>query len=207
MLDKFLRRRGPAETRRPPSARRRWRWRTTVVVLCALPVPGARFALATPASELAPPGRCADATDALAPPARQEAAMRCLINFARATHDLSPLRQSPVLGRSAAHKNALMLGCGQFAHDACGDPWARVFVQAGYSGPVRGENIAWASAAIAGPRQIMDAWLHSPEHRRNILRPGWTDQGLSVRVDVAFQGVPDASVWTSQFGQSAGPTG
>ena len=132
--------------------------------------------------------------------AAQQSAMRCLINYARQTHGLSALSASPLLAARLAHKNTLMLRCDDFDHDACGLPWDRVFLQAGYLNPSHGENIGWASGAIGSPRQVMTRWLGSPEHRANILRPGWTQQAVSVRVGVAFQGRADANVWTSEFG-------
>ena len=46
----------------------------------------------------------------------------------------------------------------------------------------------------------MGRWLRSPGHRANILRAAWTQQAVSVRVGVAFQGQTNANVWTSDFG-------
>jgi uncharacterized protein YkwD len=163
---------------------------------------GAGAAAAGPAGELAPRGVCPGAESAAAPAASQQAAMRCLIDYARRAHGLSPLRASAQLGRSAGLKSALMLSCRQFAHGACKRPWDQVFTQVRYPGRVRGENIAWAATEAGSPRQVMALWLRSPEHRANILRPGWTDQGLSVRVGVSFQGQARVNVWTSQFGRA-----
>jgi uncharacterized protein YkwD len=157
-------------------------------------------AAASPASELAPPGRCPDIT-ATAPAAAQETAMRCLINYAREEHGLDRLPSVAALDHSSEHKNTLMLSCNDFSHDACGRRWYRVFVQAGYRGTYYGENIAWASQSIGSPRQVMTLWLHSPEHRGNILRRGWTQQGVSVRVGMTFQGEDQVNVWTSEFGR------
>ena len=166
------------------------------------PVPGptAPAASADIARELAPAGRCAADGDPAGPAPAQQSAMRCLINYARHTHGLSALTASPLLARASAHKNTLMLRCDDFNHDACGLPWDRVFLQARYLNPSHGENIGWASGAVASPRRVMTLWLGSPEHRANILRPRWTQQAASVRVGVAFQGHADANVWTSDFG-------
>ncbi len=187
-----------------PATRRRASAPPCALALAALALVAAASAAASPATEAPPPDRCPGAGDASAPAAVQQSAMRCLVNAARAAHGLPPLSPSPILARSAAQKNALMLGCDQFAHDACGRPWYAVFSQAGYRGAGRGENIAWASADAASPREIMAAWLRSPGHRANILSPGWTEQAVSVRVAVGFQGQADATVWTSQFGRGEG---
>ena len=42
-------------------------------------------------------------------------------------------------------------------------------------------------------------------HRANILGADWTEQAVSVRVAVGFQGEADATVWTSQFGAPRPP--
>lgn len=152
--------------------------------------------------ELAPAGRCIGAADPAGRAFAQQASMRCLVNFARHADALSALSASATLGRSASHKNSLMLSCDDFAHDACGLPWGQVFLQAGYASSY-GENIGWARAALGSPRQVMAMWLGSPEHRANILGASWTEQAVSVRVSVDFQGASDVNVWTSQFGAGA----
>jgi uncharacterized protein YkwD len=169
---------------------------------CVALIGAPALAAAAPAAgpELAPAGQCAGDADAAAAPAVQQGAMRCLINAARQAHGLSVLSASAPLARSAALKNALMVRCDDFAHNACGQTWDRVFTQAGFRSPSHGENIGWASAAIGSPRQVMARWLASPEHRANILRPGWSEQAAAVRVDVDFQSLSDVNVWTSQFG-------
>jgi uncharacterized protein YkwD len=126
----------------------------------------------------------------------QREAMRCLINFARRAHGLSRLEASPSLARSAASKSRLIAVCRQFAHDACGRPWRGVFPPV--AAHACGENIAEAGDP-ATPREIMTRWLGSPRHRANIFRADWTEQGVSVRVDVPMPGGP-MTVWTSHFG-------
>jgi uncharacterized protein YkwD len=165
-------------------------------------VPAAASGSPAPDPGAAPSTACADVS-AGAPAAVQQSVMRCLINRERRARGLPTLSPSPVLARAAARKNALMVRCDQFEHDACGQAWYGVFVQAGYHGSVRGENIAWASASIASPREVLQMWLHSPPHRANLLSPLWTDQAVSLRVAASFQGEAGAHVWTSQFGRRA----
>jgi uncharacterized protein YkwD len=43
-----------------------------------------------------------------------------------------------------------------------------------------GENIAWGSGTLATPRSIVRAWMHSPEHRANILNGGFRDIGIGI---------------------------
>lgn len=64
-----------------------------------------------------------------------------------------------------------------------------------------GENIAGGSAGVsAGALHV--AWMHSPEHRDNMLSPGFQQAGVGVFC------APDGSIWaTTEFGRpaSAGP--
>ncbi len=62
---------------------------------------------------------------------------------------------------------------------------------AGYAAPA-GENIAWGYATAT---QVMDAWMASPAHRRNILNCGARSIGTGVRY--AADGTP---YFTQVFG-------
>jgi uncharacterized protein YkwD len=166
-----------------------------VLALIVVPFPSSGGGAA--GGELAAPGQCPGDQAADAPAADQARTMRCLINHARQVHHLSVLSAVPALARSAARKDALMLSCDQFRHDACGLPWANVYRSE--SSLSLGENLAWASQTLATPRQVMAMWLGSPEHRTNILHPAWREQGVSVSVGVGFQGQSDVNVWTSSF--------
>jgi len=158
---------------------------------------------AGPETELAPVGVCLGAEDGTAPAPVQLAAMRCLVNYARAQHGLKRLGGSRRLARSAAAKTAMMLTCDQFAHDACGRPWFQVLRAVGLRRSV-GENIAYANyqsadGTLASPRFVMDKWLHSPSHRTNILRTRWRTHDVAVHLRAGFQGLGDVAVWTSHF--------
>ena len=168
-----------------------------IVVVAIIMVPFPSGGSGGAGGELAPRGQCRGDQQANAPAPVQEGAMRCLIDHARQVHHLVALRALPVLARSAARKDALMLRCGQFRHDACGLPWSGVY-RDGLSLSL-GENIAWASQTLGTPRQVMALWLASPEHRANILRPAWRRQGVSVSVGVSFRGQSNVNVWTSSF--------
>jgi uncharacterized protein YkwD len=156
------------------------------------------------ASYLAPPDVCPGSDDHLAPTEEQEQTMLCLINWARTAHGLEPLQFEPRLAHAARLKTLDMTRCDEFRHQACGKPTDATARAAGYPigrpGVAFGENIAWGSENIASPRVIMDGWLHSAGHRRNILHPTWTEQAIALR-RAEFQGEQDAAVWVSQFGR------
>jgi uncharacterized protein YkwD len=165
----------------------------------ALTVPAAR-----PARDrlLPAPGACPDALDATAPTSRQRAAMLCLIDLVRARAHRRALAFSRALMRSAALKRRALEDCGAFTHTACGEPFTHEFELVGYLKPPWrvGENLAWGSGYLGIAYAILDAWLHSPHHRANLLEGCWHDQGISVRWVANWLGRPIAALWVSHFG-------
>jgi uncharacterized protein YkwD len=152
---------------------------------------------------LAPAGACgaSDGQKTLALGAAQRV-MACLTNYARTHSRLRPLQLNRVLNAAGNAKLSADVSCGAFTHDPCGKPFDSVF--AAYVRGARsyrlGENIAWGTGSLGTPREIMNAWLHSPEHRRNILTPGYTELGIGYLSDQTFLGYSGASLWSQQFG-------
>jgi uncharacterized protein YkwD len=72
-------------------------------------------------------------------------------------------------------------------------PFGVRFNESGYAGYGGGENVAWGQKTIP---QVMDAWMNSPGHRRNILG-NWTHIGASYALD--RNGAP---FWCVVFGRS-----
>jgi uncharacterized protein YkwD len=107
----------------------------------------------------------------------------CLLNEERAKHRLAPLRSDARLALAAERHSQDMVERRFFEHDAPGgiDPQKRM-LGAGYpsNNAFTGENIAWATGQKASPAQIVDLWMHSPPHRKNILRPEFVEIGIGV---------------------------
>jgi uncharacterized protein YkwD len=152
-------------------------------------------AAASPTAALA---ACPGQGDAKAPVAEQERAMFCLVNQARTSRDLAPLRAEGSLGRAADRKSADMLRCDEFSHEACGRDFTHWMDHFGYDGCAKGENIAWGSGNLGTPRSIFKAWMHSQGHRENILGP-YEDIGIGLKTG-SLEGVSGAHVWTQEFG-------
>jgi uncharacterized protein YkwD len=168
-----------------------------VLLLGAAPSAGAAR------SELAPASTCAGQADAAAPAAQQLAAMRCLINWARRSHGLRPLRPSAALNRSAGMRADAIRRCRQFSHAPCGQRFLAVFQRVGYTrrGFTVGENLGWGEGSLASARSIVAAWLRSPPHRANLLAGGFRDVGL-VRIDATgVFGSGAVGLWVCQFGR------
>jgi uncharacterized protein YkwD len=43
-----------------------------------------------------------------------------------------------------------------------------------------GENLAWGTGPLATPRATVRAWMHSPDHRANLLARDFADVGIGV---------------------------
>jgi uncharacterized protein YkwD len=138
-------------------------------------------------------------------PRPAEAATLCLLNAQRAAAAESPLAPRATLRRAASDFSAEMVRGSFFAHRAPGGPeLQRRLATAGYLGRaasdwVVGENLAWAQGAAATPRGIVDSWMASPGHRRNILDRRFRDIGIGVAAGTP--GAPGEGItMTTDFG-------
>jgi uncharacterized protein YkwD len=135
---------------------------------------------------------------ALAPPAaagltRSEAALLAQINKVRVAYALKPLHFDPRLERAARYHSRQMLASDRFSHGNFAARLARFAIAV----PLAGENLAWVSGSNTVARSIVAAWLASPEHRANLLRPVFSRIGVA-QLDGAFQG-HQACVVTADF--------
>ena len=87
-----------------------------------------------------------------------------------------------------------MLVTQTFQHGAFGARMAQFDVK----GTWTGENLAWGNGAFGSAGGILRAWLASPEHRANLLRPGFHRIGIGL-AHGSFQGSGGAIVVTADF--------
>jgi uncharacterized protein YkwD len=118
------------------------------------------------------------------PPAAAETALSCLVNAVRARAGLRPLAASGRLTVAARRYAGDMVARRFFAHvSPTGERLDERIRRAGYLRSARrwvlGEDIAWGDPR-ATPAAIVDAWMHSPPHRRVILRRGFRELGVGV---------------------------
>jgi len=116
------------------------------------------------------------------------------MNAARTAQHLAPLRADATLQRAARSHSADMLQRRYFAHGDFALRMRRFHV----AGSFAGENLAWGVGARAAARAIVVEWLASPEHRANLLRPGFRRVGLATLVG-SFSGYAGATVVTADF--------
>ena len=131
---------------------------------------------------------------ALAGMTRNETTLLKEMNRVRAQHGLGRLRADTRLERAARAHSREMIAGNVFQHGAFGARMARFAVQ----GTLAGENLAWGIGYRSSARAIVAAWLRSPEHRANLLRPSFTRVGVGTLVG-AFLGYQGATVVTTDF--------
>ena len=99
-------------------------------------------------------------------------------NAQRASLGLSPLTLNEELSNAAASKAQDMFAKGYWAHNSpTGEtPWD--FISgAGYRYVIAGENLA---KNFTTSDAVVSAWMASPSHRANIVKPGYKDIGFAV---------------------------
>ncbi len=121
------------------------------------------------------------------------------VNKARTARGLLPLRLSTVLSRPARQHSAYLAGVGVLDHDgADGKPFYVRIYRAGYSREKAvGENLGMASGCSTGMSSTMvDMWLKSPGHRRNLLSSRFRNIGIAV----VAAGDCSNTIYTTDFG-------
>jgi uncharacterized protein YkwD len=124
-------------------------------------------------------------------PARHDAALAGLessvlqkLNAVRAHHGLLPLRASTKLAAAAAQHSREMASDGYFQHDSAdGTSFSTRIAQwyppRGFGYWSVGENLLWSSPTVDS-RSALALWMHSPEHRANILDARWREIGVAA---------------------------
>jgi uncharacterized protein YkwD len=116
------------------------------------------------------------------------------VNATRATYGLRPLHLDSTLQSAARSHSTDMLRHNYFAHGNFAGRMAAFHIH----GPTSGENLAWGSGPYGRAGAIVREWLASPEHRANLLRPGYTRIGIGL-VRGSFLGTGGATVVTADF--------
>ena len=121
----------------------------------------------------------------------------CLLNDERTDRGLRPLHVNGRLSAAAGQHTRDMVRRRYFSHTSRSgsDMGDRIRSQGYLSGArswMLGENLAWGSGGRSTPRSIVNAWMDSPGHRRNILTARFREIGIGVvddtPVDTANRG-------------------
>jgi uncharacterized protein YkwD len=116
------------------------------------------------------------------------------VNATRAANGLSQLQVDSTLTLAARAHSREMLRGDYFAHGNFQSRMLGFHVR----GPFAGENLAWGDGSFAAASTIISEWLRSPEHRANLLRPGFTRIGIGA-TQGPFLGASSATVLTADF--------
>jgi uncharacterized protein YkwD len=132
-------------------------------------------------------GQTRAATTAPAAAARLEMLEQSVLtslNATRSSHGLRPLLLSNDLQSAAVSHSRSMVAGGYFKHESeDGSPFSlrvkEYYAAAGFARWSVGENLLYATDELdAG--SVIQAWLQSPSHRRNILSPAWREVGIGA---------------------------
>ncbi|CCJ34529.1 Transporter [Caloramator australicus RC3] len=104
-----------------------------------------------------------------------------LVNVERAKVGLKPLSENVKLSKVARIKSQDMINKKYFSHysPTYGSPFD-MMKKFGIRFRAAGENIAMGQKT---PKEVMNAWMNSAGHRRNILNPNFTQIGVGVAKD------------------------
>jgi uncharacterized protein YkwD len=129
-------------------------------------------------------------------------AVLCHLNAERTARGLPRLRAHPALRNSASRYARQMVRQQFFSHDRPGLV-RRVrrtsFLRNAHHWSL-GENLAWGDRAKADPQAIVQAWMASPPHRRNILTRRYRRIGVGVAVGDPVAGVDGGATYVTDFG-------
>jgi len=108
-----------------------------------------------------------------------------LTNQQRIKYDLPQLMVNPELTRAAYNKAQDLLNEQYFSHNSPeGKKFSQWIKDVEYNYNIVGENLAMG---FVSEQAIIDAWMASPEHRKNILQEKYQEIGLVI-IEGEFQG-------------------
>ncbi|MEA2219794.1 MAG: hypothetical protein QOJ35_2420 [Solirubrobacteraceae bacterium] len=172
--------------------------RTTTTIEVVVAAAAARSAL-----RAASGSRCANTlvvpTTAAASRRQVAAAILCLVNAERTKLKRKKLRRSARLEAAALGHSKDMIKRKFFEHAGPGGPSFQArLTRIRYRGRTAAENIGYGSTFNA--KLIVDAWLHSPPHKANILAPQLRFAGVGVGVMIPLTPQSPGSTYTMDFG-------
>ncbi|KAK9695711.1 hypothetical protein K7432_012828 [Basidiobolus ranarum] len=117
-------------------------------------------------------------------------ALLALVNQQRQLVGVPALTIDPRLTLAAERHTLFQATIHKMTHDEPNRTLGQRISETGYVWSNIGENVA---AGFGDEASVMNAWMNSPEHRRNILNPIFTQIGMAYD--------PQGSYWTQDFGR------
>lgn len=101
-----------------------------------------------------------------------------LTNQQRQDNNLTALTDNTELDQAAANKAADMFSKNYWAHNSPDGTTPWIFIKSsGYNYIYAGENLA---RGFNNTSDVINAWMNSPEHRKNVLSPNYQNVGFAV---------------------------
>lgn len=123
--------------------------------------------------------------------------MLARVNAIRKQHGLRALGGDALLDRAAQGHAEDMLKRSYFAHQSPSGETARERIRAtGYKYQTIGENIAFGQTSV---EEVVETWMDSPGHRRNILNKDFTELGVGLAMGRDSSG-HHRTLWVQNFG-------
>ena len=118
-------------------------------------------------------------------------AVVCLVNAERTSRGLKSLKRDGDLAQAARGHSRDMTRRDYFDHESPGGETVGDRIrEAGYGEPGDGwkvgENLGWGTGQRATPNALVDEWLNSAPHKRNMLNGAFRELGVGVS-----QGAPN----------------
>jgi len=137
----------------------------------------------------------------------------CLVNRERTRRGLPPLRENSLLSAASLEHSRDMVRVGYFEHTSAdgrtvGDRLRAIGYSRRVSASAR-ENIAYGVGEEGTPAAIVQAWMHSPGHRADILRPAFTEIGIGIALgapEVPADEQKESATYTTDFGGVLDPS-
>ena len=132
-----------------------------------------------------------------------ERSVLCLLNLERRSRGLGRLRSNSRLADAATSHSRDMVRRRYFSHvSPGGGTMGERIRETGYLSRARsysiGENLAWGTGELASPLKIMEAWMRSPGHKRNILHPRFEEVGIGLALGAPVR--DRGATYTTNFG-------
>jgi hypothetical protein len=123
-------------------------------------------------------------------------------NQARTAHNETTLSLNDHLSDAATAKAQDMVKENYWSHNSPSGktPW-QFIVASGYNYNAAGENLAYGFSDAEG---VLDAWMHSPEHRANVLDKDYREVGFGVAESPNYVGHGPETVIVAMYGAPTG---
>jgi uncharacterized protein YkwD len=141
--------------------------------------------------------------------AQMESSIACLINDERASYGLQPVTPNSELRQAALSHSNEMISESYFEHTSpAGLTFMSRIEATGYMNGARtwtvGENLVWGTGPLSTPQALVTAWMNSPPHRENLLRPTYRELGVAAVAGTPVSGKDLTGVTvSSEYGYRA----